>query len=442
MLRRSIFFIYHSVWTIVLFGARLLYRQLSPKLKAYLDERQYPQLVWRRAPDPHRRRVWFHAASGEIEYIKPLLRLWRKNHPDDLIFISYFSTSARSMIAALPDIDGWAPLPFDLPKPCRAFLQNLNPQILIISRTDLWPTILDEAKTIPKILVASTWAEGSKKTRGLGQWMSQWCIGYLDKVCTVSQEDFEWLTTNIATVNSSEGRPAPSIVVAGDPRFDQVEFRLRQKRSLPDELLRWATGHQILIAGSTWEEDEKVLLPAWRQASSPQHRLLLVPHETTEHHLQLLTQLLSELSMTFVRWTEWQRTFRPSQSVLMEAQVLIFDQKGWLADLYALGDLAFIGGSFKKQVHSVMEALGCGLPVIVGPHYKNNREAIEFSKLSRNGVSLLTSVTDPADLAQTLKKHWQREPQQSKTLHDHIRAEFLARCGASEKTYKEIVSCL
>lgn len=432
------FIAYHSLWRITLFLARTFKAWLPFKLQRYLEEREFAQLVWRTPPQENQRRIWFHAASGEIEYIKPILRQWKTEHPNDLLFLTYFSTSARSMLKSIPELDGWAPLPFDLPEPCQRFFGALKPHLLVISRTDLWPTILDSAASIPIVLVASTWAEGSKKTRGLGRCLTRWCLNYIDKVCVVSEADAAWVR---------DFAPTSHIAVTGDPRFDQVAFRLQQKRPLPPELTRWTEQHSILVAGSTWEEDEQVLVTAWKNALQQWNeksfpgaqvpRLLIVPHETHADHLRQLTALLTSNGLNFSLWSQIK-----TQSHPIETSIVIFDEKGWLAELYQLGHWALIGGSFKKQVHSVMEALGCGLPVLVGPHYKNNREAIEFTDLRYDETFFVTSVPDSESLTQALTKLWQLPGESAITLRNRINQEFINRCRATEKTIKEIQQCL
>jgi 3-deoxy-D-manno-octulosonic-acid transferase len=428
------FFFYHGCWLVGLFLARRLQNKLPAKARNYLLEREIPHLTWRSPARPNQRRIWFHAASGEVEYIRPLLRLWKAEHPDDLIFLTYFSTSARSMLSGISEIDGWAPLPFDLPDPCERFIKTLNPEILIIARTDLWPTILKKMNSRPKILVASTWAEGSKKTRGLGRLMSRWCLKYLNKVCVVSEAD----ELSLKSVS-----PLTHSVITGDPRFDQVYFRLAQHRKLPQKIDRWRQSRFLVIAGSTWPEDEAVLLRAWqaaRQASAPRPEvnnpcLLLVPHEIDTEHLLHLKQLCTSLNIPFSVWSELtaERTLK---------DVVVFDQKGWLADLYAIADFAFIGGSFKKQVHSVMEGLGSGLPIIVGPYYKNNREAIEFSQIAVTEFTMVSLVNDETSLTTILKQFLNLSPTAVFEIKSAVRREFLTHCQATLKTYLEIAKLM
>jgi 3-deoxy-D-manno-octulosonic-acid transferase len=126
----------------------------------------------------------------------------------------------------------------------------------------------------------------------------------------------------------------------------------------------------------------------------------------------------------------------------INSSALIFDQKGWLAELYQLAQVALIGGSFKEQVHSVMEALGCGLPVLVGPCYKNNREAIEFTALKWQDTALATSLADIEELKRALQKHQALTTAETQALRAEVRRQFLARCSSSEKTYQEVIRVL
>jgi 3-deoxy-D-manno-octulosonic-acid transferase len=111
--------------------------------------------------------------------------------------------------------------------------------------------------------------------------------------------------------------------------------------------------------------------------------------------------------------------------------VLLVDQVGWLAELYAWGDMAFVGGSFRKTVHSVMEALGAGLKTFVGPLHTNNREAIEF----QNVMGAVTAVRDIEAMREELGKLSLPELQKFKT---EFSREFAARLGATNKLVESV----
>ena len=127
-------------------------------------------------------------------------------------------------------------------------------------------------------------------------------------------------------------------------------------------------------------------------------RLILVPHEPTKGHLQSLEKQLAKMGIKGSRY---------SQAENWDTEVLLVDQIGILAELYSWGDIAFVGGSFRGSVHSVMEPLAAGLITLVGPHHGNNREALEFKSLplpQGPDFTMVISCRDKKDLKETLAK--------------------------------------
>jgi 3-deoxy-D-manno-octulosonic-acid transferase len=208
----------------------------------------------------------------------------------------------------------------------------------------------------------------------------------------------------------------------GDTRYDQVAYRLKNLR--PIKVLK-PVGTPCLIAGSTWSEDEAVLLEALEDLlKSNQLKLVLVPHEPAPEHIKEISQRLERKGLTFQIWSETQ-TFN--------SQVLLVDQVGVLAELYTWGTWAFIGGSFRKSVHSVMEALGANCVTFVGPKHLNNREALQFKDLDvyKDWPGLFV-VTD----ARALKAELERQlasPEETQHYREALRREFESRLGATLK---------
>jgi len=123
------------------------------------------------------------------------------------------------------------------------------------------------------------------------------------------------------------------------------------------------------VCGSTWPEDEEILLPAIKDWIEKKGRVVLAPHEVSTKHLETLKKLLQKSGLSFDVY---------SDSAAWKKPLLLVDEIGCLQELYSWGHVAFVGGSFKEKVHSVMEPLCTGIPVMVGPHHQNNREALQF----------------------------------------------------------------
>jgi 3-deoxy-D-manno-octulosonic-acid transferase len=417
---------------------------MPPKIKALIEDRQELNITWRVTPTADAEILWFHCASGEIEYIKPLLRKIRKEKPHYFLFLTFFSPSgkpmARNCVFKDLEADGYAPLPWDKFDVVQDFLNQLKPKALIISRTDLWPELLLQChlRKIPSLLVAATFAPGSKKMSIGGRLFLKLTLPLLTKISVVSPKDQEMIQRDFLNLPT---------IVGGDPRYDQVDFRINtQAKQLPTNILNWAK-NPIFIAGSTWPEDEKIVLSAFQKLvktdkynfnnqgkfnGTSNLKLLLVPHESDEKHLELLRGQLKDLQISFQLFSETQIEKRFTE-IAPNTQVLIFDQKGFLLDLYRLASLAFIGGSFKKQVHSVMEAIGQGNLVLVGPFHQNNREAIEFQQIKIENYQMVQCVLNADEMAQQISIFFNHP---TKDLKIHIQNAFTAKTKATESTYE------
>lgn len=348
---------------------------------------------------------WIHAASGEIEYARPVIRALKKAYPETPVVVTYSSPSALRMIEAESAIDAYLPVPWESAGAFDRFFAQVNPRALLIARTDAWPVMVTETyrRGIPALLFAATFAEKSSRLGFGTRAITAWSLARLHEIQVVSDEDRELIQPLV---------PNAKIKVSGDTRFDQVFHRLEHPRFDASDI---DSSSPILVAGSTWPEDEAVLLPAF--AKSPAWRYILAPHETQAPRLAALEKQMDELGLTHQRLSadgDW------------TAKVLLIDRVGLLAELYTRGDLAFVGGSFRKNVHSVMEPMAAGLRVLVGPHHRNNREALHFQIQSVEGEPIVQTVNSTAELEQKLASHG------ASSVKTQIQAALRRHTGATE----------
>ncbi len=318
------------------------------------------------------RPLWIHASSGEIEYAKSLIREIQIQFPETPLLVTHTSLSSEKAIKQL-GVQAWGVAPLDTPQDVRNFLNKWKPKACLIARTDLWPQTLMELhkSKIPTYLFSATFASGSKKTSFLARQLLRSTLPLITKIYFVSAAD-EKLCRSLFPQIKGE--------IAGDTRYDQVLYRLKNTPSLP-----LPGADRILIAGSTWLEDEQILIPAFEKLAKQNWKFILVPHEISAAHMVRIRELLE---MTTLRYHFYSQG---TQFAWDQYDILLVDQVGILASLYPHAQIAFVGGSFRKQVHSVMEALATLSPVIVGPFHHNNREAIEFKELG-----LVKEVMDSA----------------------------------------------
>jgi 3-deoxy-D-manno-octulosonic-acid transferase len=362
------------------------------------------------------RPIWIHAASGEFEYAKSVIRELKKRHAETPVLVTYFSPTYAHAACGFEGVDLAMPLPIDLPGPCRSFLKKYRPQRLLIARTDFWPEMLSQCRAmqIPTSVFAYTQKSGS----GLFQKLfKRWILGHVDEIFCVSEID---------RLNTLQILPSARVEVLGDTRYDQVAFRLSHPKRLKVKIEQSIA---YFVAGSTWSQDEEVLLPSLADfLKSERLRLVLVPHEPTQNHLNELEARIKDLGLTCQKWSqvdEW------------TTEVLVVDQVGVLAELYLGASWAFVGGSFRKSVHSVMEALGAGCRTFVGPYYQNNREAIEFSTLRLAGQPGLQVVHSKEELEQEMQKELE-QPEELNRFKKALSSEFHHRLNATNRLLERL----
>lgn len=327
------------------------------------------------------RPICIHAASGEVEYAKSLIRELKRTFPRIPIILTYSSPSISRLIKNMKEVDLVTAAPFDFPWTATSFLKKFDPQLVLYARTDVWPEFAAQCakQNIPQMLFSATFAENSSRLGLFGRLFSYLALKPMNEIHCVSQEDQHHLQTRL-------GLPS---IVSGDTRYDQVFYRLfheRQNQSFH------AGFSQFAVFGSTWPEDELVLLKALPRLLKTQMRVVWVPHEVDSKKVLKLKNTIQDMG--------FQAALASENADSRNLDVLVVDKVGLLAEIYTRAQWAFVGGSFRKQVHSVMEPLACGLRVIVGPRFKNNREAVVYSQQSLNGLTIVNVVRSADELAE------------------------------------------
>ena len=319
--------------------------------------------AWARAGrDPARPLLWMHASSvGEGRQAEVVLRILRAVHPGWQIAYTHFSPSAAALAADQPaDIAEY--LPWDRPRDVAAALDALRPTALVFCKLDLWPELATRAagRGAAVGLIAATVSARSRRLRWPARVLLRPGYEAVALAGAIAEEDLERLV--------ALGVPRARIEITGDPRFDSVVARVRA--IAPDDpLLTRVQGAPTLVAGSTWLEDEGPLLRAFCavRAVRPDVRLVLVPHEPTAEHLARLDDMARSLGL------EPPRRLSACDG---PAPLLVVDQVGVLATLYAPAAIAYVGGGYGTAgLHSVLEPAACGVPVLFGPRWQSSADA-------------------------------------------------------------------
>ena len=341
--------------------------------------------------DPKRPLVWVHAPSvGEGLQAKPVLEALRVAEPQWQLAYTFFSPSAERLAKSLP-VDVTDYLPFDRPRDVRAVLRGLEPTALVFSKLDVWPELtLAAARAGVRLgLISATVAPTSSRLRWPTRGWAAPAYRALHRIGAISVEDGQRL--------QQLGARPEAIEVTGDTRYDSVAERAERFDRTREPFSRVATGDVTftIVAGSTWPADEAVVLPAFAEllAQVPLARLVLAPHEPNPDHLSGIAERAQALGLP--------RPVRLSQlEHAAPGPVVVVDRVGVLADLYAVADVAFVGGGFHRAgLHSVLEPAVFGVPVTVGPHWHASRDA-QLLIAGEGAVAL------PADGRQALHSQW------------------------------------
>ncbi|UCF18553.1 MAG: hypothetical protein JSU87_11455 [Gemmatimonadota bacterium] len=328
--------------------------------------------------------VWFHAPSvGEGLQAQPVIEALRDLRPDVQIFYSFFSPSAEQIAGRLP-VHFADYLPFDVVGDLMRAMEAVRPDAVVFSKLDVWPNLTRVAswRAVPLLLVNGTVAPTSSRRRWLSRRVLRPAYARLDAAGAISAED----GIRLLELGAEAGR----IEVTGDARFDQV-WKRAQGLDAAKPPVALLSGHEglTLVAGSTWPECERHVVPALARLRRrrPDLRAIIAPHEPTVDHLRRLEAHLEMDGLGHVRLSRLERD--PNEM----REVVIVDSVGILGELYALADMAYVGGGFgRRGLHSVLEPAALGAPVVIGPRHANAREAGEL--IERGGAAAVTSTEE------------------------------------------------
>ena len=311
--------------------------------------------------------LWFHSSSlGEFEQAKPIIEELKKKQ-DLNILITFFSPSGYENSRKYPYADLVAYIPFDTSFNAERFIKLLKPDLAIMMRYDIWPNHIWAMKKarVTSYLVDATMEPNSLRKLPLIKNFHKILFKDITRILTVSKKDAQEFT--------DFGINGDKIKAIGDTRFDRVYQRslsARDRNLIKDDLLK---NKKVFVAGSPWEVDEEVILPAFIKLAKYDKDVILIiaPHEPTLVHLE-------KIENDFAKEIE---TIRFSfLNNYKNERVIIVDSIGILLTLYTYAHAAFIGGSFKQNIHNVLEAAVYGIPVMFGPKIEKSAEAFELMK--------------------------------------------------------------
>ena len=306
--------------------------------------------------------VWFHCASlGEFEQGRPVIEEYKKRKPDARILITFFSPSGYLIRKDYPGADYVFYLPLDLARNVKQFLKLVNPAFVVFVKYEFWYNYLYQLqlKKIPVFLISANFR--------WDQWFFKWYGKSFREILKTFKHIF---VQNEKSENILLEYGFNKITVSGDTRFDRVSQIVNDRKVIP-EAENFKQGKLLLVAGSTWKEDEAILIK-FINRNNRDLKWIMAPHEINIPHIERIERLIRKPSVRFSEAQGRDISF---------ADVLIIDNIGMLSSLYAYGNLAWVGGGFGRGIHNILEPATFGIPVFFGPNYKKFQEAVDLVRL-------------------------------------------------------------
>jgi 3-deoxy-D-manno-octulosonic-acid transferase len=362
-------------------------------------------------------RLWFHSSSmGEFEQAKPIISRIKEKLPDAKVIVSFFSPSGyeNNLNYSLADIITYIPL--DSHKNAERFVRTIDPDYAVLMRYDIWPNHLWELEkhNVPIYLVDATLSKHSARKLPVIKNFHKYLFKSFTGILTVSKGDakeFEHFDLKY-----------PVVQAIGDTRYDQVylkSMKAKEKKLIPSEILK---DKKVLIAGSSWAEDEKIIFPVFYKLnlSEPNLLLILVPHEPTEENLDRIENDLKNKS-SFIRFSQLLN--------YNQEKIIIIDCIGLLLSLYTYGHIAYVGGGFGEGIHNTLEPATYAIPVIFGPRNENSQEAQHLIKIGGGFM-----IHNESELSDYLTKFFKDE--NSRIAAGNIAGNFVKEnIGATDKIF-------
>lgn len=330
--------------------------------------------------------IWIHAVSvGEVEASRPLVKALQSEYADHQILITTMTPTGSARVKLLfSDTVAHCYLPYDLPFAIRRFLNNSHPQFAVIMETEIWPNLISSChqRNIPLVLANARLSERSAKGYARVSSFTKSILQKLTIIASQSIDDkkrFQQL-----------GADNQNVHIIGNLKYEiSLPASLKEQASAMRTM--WHSNRPVLVAASTHEGEEEMVLNAARQIRSQFPDLLLIIVPRHPERFDRVAALAQRSGVKTLRRSE----HRPCSS---DVQVLVIDTMGELPLFYAASDIAFVGGSLVPHGgHNLLEPAILGRAVITGPHFFN------FNDITKQFIKAQAAiqVLDTKELAET-----------------------------------------
>jgi 3-deoxy-D-manno-octulosonic-acid transferase len=370
---------------------------------------------------PAKKTVWVHAVSvGEVLAVERLVAELRARLPGYVVAISTTTATgqnlARERFAGCPVFY----FPLDFAFAVRAYLRVLRPALMVLVESEFWPRHLAECERagVPVAVVNARVSDRSFPRYMRLRWLWKPLLGKVSLFLAQGEESAERLR--------AIGAPAERVRVSGNLKYDLLPERLSELTLKLGELRGEA---RMVLAGSTHEGEEHLLLECWPRVLRSYARSILVIAPRHPQRFAAVRHLLDHSGLPWIACTSL------SDGVsLQPGSVVLVDTIGDLTSLYRIAQVAFIGGSLvAKGGQNPLEAARFGVPMIMGPSYENFREVVEEMRAFCNRPQLVGLDGTLEDLIDGSRRY---------KAQDRLRRFYERKSGATHGTVTELVGLI
>jgi 3-deoxy-D-manno-octulosonic-acid transferase len=360
---------------------RLLWRSIrNPKYRRRWGER-FGQITC----DEYGYDIWLHAVSmGETNAATPLVHELLQRHPDLRILITTMTpTGSDRVFSTFGDTVSHSYVPYDYSFAVQRFLNRVQPGVLVLIETEIWPNTIHlcSVRNVPVVMLNVRLSEKSRLNYQRIAWLLRPTLRRIEKFGVQSEKHRQRLI-NLGVQPSNVYR-------TGSMKF---ETKLAAGVREVAEAVRqdWGRDRLVIVAGSTHEGEEEILLRIFRQLKSAHSELLLVIAPRHPERFDTVFRLAARSDLVALRRTEQQGTLPNT------VDILVADTLGELPVLYSAADIAFVGGSLIRGMggHNILEPCAVGVPAVFGSVMPNFEEISHITTASRAGIQ----ARDPRDL--------------------------------------------
>lgn len=359
----SMQFFYNSIIFIVS-GVLKIAALFHPKMKLFVNGRKDVFSVLEKSLNDTDKVFWVHCASlGEFEQGRPVIEKLKAQYPHYKVVLTFFSPSGYEVQKVYEHADVVVYLPLDTASNAKKFVKLVNPSVAVFVKYEFWPNYLSalQVNKIPTLLVSGIFRKDQIFFKNYGTWMR-------NKLATFSHFFLQDQNSSdlLNTINFSNH------TISGDTRFDRVYDILSRDNQL-DYIQEFVSDAYVLVSGSTWPEDEDLLVQYILDKAKENEKFIIAPHNIKPDGIHRLKKALGNSAVLYSE--------KEGKS-LVDYKVFIIDTMGILTKIYSAAHVAYVGGGYTKSgIHNVLEPATFGVPVVVGPNFKKFKEAKDLISL-------------------------------------------------------------